>query len=149
MEEIKEIIVVEGKTDTAVIKRLFHADTIETHGLAINKQTLDMIEEAQKRRGVIILTDPDYPGLKIRDKIIKRVPNAKHAFVDRKDAIGKKKLGIAEAREEAIISALENVVSFCEKKETISWNEFIDLDIIGHKERDCKFIMLFTLDMEM
>ena len=59
MEKIKEVIVVEGKTDTAIIKKLFDADTIETHGLAINDEILDLIEQANQSRGVIVLTDPD------------------------------------------------------------------------------------------
>lgn len=135
MKKVKEVIVVEGKTDTAIIKKLFDADTIETHGLALNEETLEFIEQAQKTRGVIILTDPDYPGMKIRNDIMKRVPQAKHAFVSKEDAKGEKKLGIAEAKEEAIIQALENLVSFDKEKESISWNEFIDLDIIGNKQR--------------
>lgn len=135
MKKIKEVIVVEGKTDTAIIHKLFHADTIETHGLGIDDHVLDLIEQASLSRGVIVLTDPDYPGMQIRNKIIERVPHVKHAFVDKKDAIGEKKLGIAEAREEAIIAALENVVTFDNEEETISWQEFIDLDIIGNKQR--------------
>ena len=39
-------------------------DTIETHGLALDDKTLELIKEASKTRGVIVLTDPDYPGLK-------------------------------------------------------------------------------------
>lgn len=145
MEKIKEIIVVEGKTDTAIIKKLFDADTIETHGLALDDKTLDYIEEVSKGRGIIILTDPDYPGMKIRNRIIERIPEAKHAFVDKKDAIGKKKLGIAEAREEAIIEALKNVVTFSNTKESISWEEFIELDIIGSKETRQKVYDAFHL----
>ena len=145
MEKIKEIIVVEGKTDTAIIKKLFDADTIETHGLALDDKTLDYIEEVSKGRGIIILTDPDYPGMKIRNRIIERIPEAKHAFVDKKDAIGKKKLGIAEAREEAIIEALKNVVTFSNTKDSISWEEFIGLDIIGSKETRQKVYDAFHL----
>lgn len=59
MKKIKEVIVVEGKTDTAIIKKLFDAETIETHGLAINEDTLDFIEQTQQKRGIIVLTDPD------------------------------------------------------------------------------------------
>lgn len=69
MKKIKEIVIVEGKTDTALLKELFVVDTIETHGLALDKKTLDLIKEASKNRGIIILTDPDYPGKKIRDQI--------------------------------------------------------------------------------
>ena len=145
MKKVKEIIVVEGKTDTAIIKKLFDAETIETHGLSLDEQTLDVIEQASFTRGIIVLTDPDYPGMKIRNRIIERVPQAKHAFVDKKDAIGKKKLGIAEAREEAIIEALENVVSFDQSQESITWEEFISLDIIGNKEKRLHVYDLFHL----
>lgn len=142
---IKEMIVVEGKTDSAIIKKLFEVDTIETHGLAIDEHTLEFIEKVQQTRGIIILTDPDYPGMKIRNMIMERVPNAKHAFVDKKDAIGEKKLGIAEAREEAIIQALENVVTFSNDKDSITWEEFISLNIIGNKKRRLNIYDTFHL----
>lgn len=135
MKKIKEIVVVEGKTDTQVLKELFEVETIETHGLALTKEILDYIKKVNEIRGVIVLTDPDFPGTKIRNKIKETIPNSKHAFIKKKDAIGKKKLGVAEARKEAIIEALENVVSFDETKETLSWNDFVSLDIIGHKEK--------------
>ena len=122
MKRIQEVIVVEGKTDTATLQQLFDVDTIETSGSGINEAILQQIETAAKTRGVIILTDPDYPGQQIRNK---------------KDAIGKKKLGIAEARHEAIIEALENTVQFSEREDTLSWQEFLSLDIIGnHAKRD-------------
>ena len=145
MKTIKEVVIVEGKTDTATIQKLFDVQTIETHGLAIDDAVLDLIEQAQKSRGVLVLTDPDYPGMQIRNKIMQRVPEAKHAFVNKKDAIGDKKLGIAEAREEAIISALENLVTFSNDQETISWKEFISLDIIGDKARRLQIYDLFHL----
>lgn len=145
MKKIQEIIVVEGKTDTAIIQKLFDADTIETHGLALDDETLDFIQQAALTRGIIVLTDPDYPGMRIRNKIIEKVPEAKHAFVEKKDAIGNKKVGIAEAREEAIIEALQNVVTFSSQEESISWEEFISLDIIGNKKRRLDIYKAFHL----
>ena len=103
MKKIKEVIIVEGKTDTQVLKELFDVETIETHGLALSQETLDYIKKVNDTRGVIVLTDPDYPGMKIRNMIKDVLPNSKHAFVKKKDAIGKNKVGIAEARKEAII----------------------------------------------
>ena len=145
MNKIKEIIVVEGKSDTALLKELFEVDTIETHGLALDKKTLELIKEANKTRGAIVLTDPDFPGKKIRDQIQAVVPNCKHAFVSKKDATGKKKLGIAEANKEAVVLALENVVSFDVDNQSITWHEFIDLDIIGNKQRRLLVYNLFNL----
>lgn len=145
MKKIKEIIVVEGKSDTALLKELFEVDTIETHGLALDKKTLELIKEANKTRGVIVLTDPDFPGKKIRDQIQTVVPNCKHAFVSKKDATGKKKLGIAEANKEAVVLALENMVGFDVDNQSITWHEFIDLDIIGNKQRRLLVYDLFNL----
>ncbi|MDD6350191.1 ribonuclease M5 [Intestinibaculum porci] len=145
MKRIKEVVVVEGKTDTATLKQLFDVDTIETHGSAINKKTIDLIKTTAQNRGVIILTDPDGPGKRIRDKIVQAVPNAKHAFVAQKDARGKKKLGIAEARHDAIIEAIENAVTFEESEPSLSWSEFIDLDIMGNKAKRLYIYQYFHL----
>lgn len=135
MKQIKEVVVVEGKTDTAILKTLFEVETIETHGLQLDAKTLELIQKANETRGIIVLTDPDYPGKRIRNQIQQVVPNCKHAFVAKNDAIGKHKLGIAEAKTEAIIAALENLVTFSIQQETISWKEFIALDIIGNTKR--------------
>ena len=145
MKRINEIVVVEGKTDTQLLKELYDVDTIETHGLALNQETLDLIKEANLTRGVIILTDPDYPGLKIRNQVEQYVGNCKHAFVNRKDAIGKKKLGIAEANKQAVKEAIENVVTFSNQIESISWSEFLSLDIIGNKDKRLKIYSYFNL----
>ena len=145
MKRINEIVVVEGKTDSQLLKELYDVDTIETHGLGLDDKTLELIKEASKTRGVIVLTDPDYPGLRIRNQVEKYVQNCKHAFVDRKDAIGKKKLGIAEANKEAVKKAIENVVTFSNQEESISWKEFLELDIIGDKKKRLKIYDLFHL----
>ena len=79
--KIKEVIVVEGKKDTERIQLAVEADTIETQGLALEDETLALIEHAQKTRGVIVFTDPDYPGETIRKQIAQKIPGVKHAFI--------------------------------------------------------------------
>lgn len=106
---------------------------------------MELIKQANESRGIIVLTDPDFPGKKIRDQIQAVVPNCKHAFVSKENAKGKKKLGIAEAKKEAVIAALENMVSFDNEKQSITWNEFISLDIIGNKKRRILVYDLFNL----
>lgn len=64
--KIKEMIVVEGRDDTTRIRLAVDADTIETNGSAVNKATLDKIRHAKEKRGVIVFTDPDYPGERIQ-----------------------------------------------------------------------------------
>lgn len=110
---IEEIIVVEGKDDTRRLQEVVVADTIETIGSAINEDILMQIEHAQETRGVIVFTDPDFSGEKIRKKIIEVVPDAKHAFLARRDAAPAKRayksLGVEHASDEAILEALRLV----------------------------------------
>ncbi|PYZ91540.1 ribonuclease M5 [Salipaludibacillus keqinensis] len=118
--KITEMIVVEGKNDTNALKRSFACDTIETNGSAISDSTLNKIRLALDRRGVIVFTDPDYPGEKIRKKIDQRVPGCKHAFLRREAAIDhrKKKIGIEHANsEELFASLLAAQSSFSEEEE--------------------------------
>lgn len=119
---IKEIIVVEGKDDTTAIKRAVGADTIETNGSAISKETLMKIQHAQDKRGVIVFTDPDYPGRRIRAIIEEQVPGVKHAFLSKEKTIAKngKGLGIEHAKDEDIRLALTNVYTPKTDEETFS-----------------------------
>ena len=50
--------------------------------------TLEVIQHAQQTRGVIVLTDPDFPD-KIRNTIREHVSGVKHAYVDREKAKSK------------------------------------------------------------
>ena len=103
----------EGKSDTTAIKRATGADTIETNGSAIDERTLDRIQLAQETRGVIVFTDPDFPGRRIRSIIEERIPGVKHAFLHKSKTIAKngQGLGIEHAKDEDIIKALEAVYS--------------------------------------
>ncbi|WP_410512950.1 ribonuclease M5 [Paenibacillus sp. BR2-3] len=106
---IKEMIVVEGKSDTAAVKRAVEADTIETGGSAVNKSVISQIALAMERRGVIILTDPDHAGERIRKIVSAKVPGCKHAFIPEKDATRKGDIGVENASPEAIRHALAHV----------------------------------------
>ena len=108
---IKEIIVVEGKSDTVAVKRATGADTIETNGSAIDDKTLIRIQHAQETRGVIVFTDPDFPGRRIRAIIEEHIPGVKHAFLEKKLTIAKngQGLGIEHAHDEDIREALRSV----------------------------------------
>lgn len=140
---IKEIIVVEGKDDTTAIKRAVGADTIETNGSAISEETLRRIGHAQQKRGVIVFTDPDYPGRRIRAIIEERIPGVKHAFLAKEKTIAKngRGLGIEHASDEDIRDALRNVYTVNTSghfEERITLEDLMLARLIGHpksKER--------------
>lgn len=138
---MREIIVVEGKNDTNAIKRAVNADTIETNGSAIGDRILDEIKRAQKNRGVIIFTDPDASGARIRRIISQAVPEVKHAFLPQHLAKGKKKIGIEHASVEDIQEALKQVrteIPWEEAEKIITWEEFLAFGF--HGRSDSRFL---------
>jgi len=136
--KIKEVIVVEGKSDTVKIKQAVDADTIETNGSAINDEILQIIKHAQSKRGVIIFTDPDYPGERIRHIIDKAVPGCKHAFLQKHEAKAKssiKNIGIEHATVTSIQQALQNVHERAGQIETdITKADLIRYGLIGEPD---------------
>lgn len=125
----KEVIVVEGKEDTRRLRELYPTvETIETNGSALSEETLQLIEKAHRLRGVIVLTDPDYAGKKIRSLIQERLPDVQHAFLRQQDAQSRKageSLGVEHASKEAIEQALASV-----RKTTFVHNEISQADLI-------------------
>lgn len=137
MLNIKEVIVVEGKSDTVAVQRATGADTIETNGSAIDEKTLTRIEHAEEVRGVIVFTDPDYPGRRIRAIIEERVPSVKHAFLEKTKTIAKngQSVGIEHASDDHIREALLSVHSIEERDPIeIKLVELVDARLIGHPE---------------
>ena len=125
---IKEIIVVEGRDDISAVKKAVDAEVIATHGLGITDETLKQIKIAGERRGVIIFTDPDYPGEKIRKIVSEGVKNCKHAFLPKDKALKDGDIGIENAKPEDIIQALNKA-----RVETIRPNdEFSRTDLLKY-----------------
>ena len=106
--KIKEIIVVEGRDDTAAVKRAVDAQTIETHGYGIKKETWQLIEKAYNEKGIIIFTDPDYAGVEIRKRLTEKCPNAGQAYLSKTDALKAGDIGIENASPQSIQQALEH-----------------------------------------
>ena len=104
---IREVIIVEGRDDTAALRRAVDAVTIETHGYGIRPSTWEVIDKAYESKGIIIFTDPDTAGEQIRRRLAERYPEAKHAFLDRELAVKDGDIGIENASPESIRAALE------------------------------------------
>lgn len=131
---IKEVIVVEGKADTSRLKEIFpDIYTIETGGSAIDESTIELIRHAQQTRGVIILTDPDYPGMRIRSIINERVPGCKNAYIEREKAVDAKKhkIGVEHCCAEDIIEALKDLTVVNDEPTTVNYSDLMDLGYVG------------------
>ena len=106
---IAETIIVEGRDDTNSIKRAVTAETIETHGFGIRRQTWELIDMAYRTTGIIVFTDPDHAGETIRKRILDKYPDALEAFLDQESARAGDDIGIENAAPEAIREALAKV----------------------------------------
>lgn len=104
------VIVVEGKTDVDFLSSFIEADFVTTNGSAVSQETLNYIESLSKTRDIIVLTDPDSPGKRIRDIVAERVPSVIHAFIPKEKAIRGKKVGVAESDKQTVEDALRNLI---------------------------------------
>lgn len=131
---IKEVIVVEGRDDVTAVKRAVDAEVIAVGGFGINGKVIDRIRAAQNRQGVIILTDPDFAGEKIRKIISKRVFGVKHAYITRAEGTKDDDIGVENASPESIISALENAkCEIREKRDEFTIKDMMIAGLTGDK----------------
>lgn len=154
MIKIKEAIVVEGRYDKARIAAIFDTLIIETDGFRIftDKELQSFIVDTAKERGLVVLTDTDGAGFKIRSFItsITEGVNIYHALVP--DIFGKEarkekpskegKLGIEGIDNDLIIKA---VLSCGIEKREITEDYYVftpaDLCELGISGRENSFMI--------
>lgn len=149
---VNEIIIVEGKTDSQKLKKIFGENliTIETNGLGFDDKKINLIKELSKNNKIIIFTDPDGPGKKIRETLIQNLDtDVYNAFILKEDIDkNSKKIGIAEANEVAIKKALNNLITYNKNNESISWSEYLNNDFYLKSNRK-KIVNFYNLSEEL
>lgn len=136
MVKIKETIVVEGIYDKKTLLQFLDANIIRTDGFRIykDKQMVSLLKKMADTTGVIILTDSDSAGFRIRNFIKNQLQgkNVKHAYIP--DIKGKEKrkhefskegmLGVEGIEKNIILLALQRAGATmddsAEKEETPS-----------------------------
>lgn len=132
---IKEVIVVEGRDDVDAVKKALDVEVIAVGGFGINAKVIDRIKEAQKRKGVIVLTDPDFAGEKIRRIISKRVEGIKHAYIAKEDGLKDGDIGVENATPEVILRALKMAkITYVEKTEFYTMQDMFYFKLTGDSE---------------
>lgn len=93
MHTIKEAIIVEGTYDQIKLSGFLDTAIIKTNGFTIFKdeKKLETIKTLAKKTGIVILTDSDSAGFKIRNFIKQSISDGivKHAYIP--DICGKEK----------------------------------------------------------
>lgn len=125
MIKINEAVIVEGKYDKIKLSAVLDTVIIETDGFAIfkDKEKQKLIRFLAEKRGIIIMTDSDSAGFKIRSFIngITKSENIKNVYMPdvygkekRKTEVSKEgKLGVEGMKTEVIMSALKKAGVLC------------------------------------
>ena len=126
MIKIKQAVIVEGKYDKIKLSTVLDTVIIQTDGFGIfkDKEKQKLIKRLAQTRGIVILTDSDSAGFKIRSFIGGSVPKDSviHAYIPdvfgkerRKDAPSKEgKLGVEGIDTEILLEALNRAGVTCE-----------------------------------
>ncbi len=117
--KIKETIIVEGKYDKIRLSPLFDANIIELGGFRIynNKDRLALIRKIAAKNGIIVLTDSDSAGFRLRHYLSSAIPKSdiKNVFIPnifgkekRKSKPGKENLlGVEGMSTEVLLNAFK------------------------------------------
>ena len=117
---IREAIIVEGIYDKMKLEQLVDTVILPTNGFAIfqDKERMDVIRKLAEKRGIILLTDSDRAGFRIRSYIQSCLPKeqVRHAYIPeiagrekRKITPGKEGLlGVEGVPDEVLLQALQN-----------------------------------------
>lgn len=151
MIKLDSAVIVEGKYDKIKLSGIIDALIIETDGFGIfsDKEKQRLIRFLAETKGIVIMTDSDSAGFKIRSFIngITDSENIKNVYIP--DVYGKEKrkteaskegkLGVEGISEKLIIEALHKAGVDCEKTElktgrTVTKTDFF-LDGISGREQ--------------
>ena len=131
---LNELIVVEGKTDIDFLSSFIEADFYSVNGSAISSKDLSFLKEIEKNRPIIILTDPDFPGKKIREILNSNLTNVYNAYVRKEFSIKNHKVGVAESTINEVLLALNNLKKFeTNVNSDLTMNDLYALNLNGSK----------------
>lgn len=101
MLKLKQAIIVEGKYDKIKLSSIIDAIIIQTDGYGIfkDKEKLDLIRFYANSTGIIILTDSDSAGFKIRNYLKGAIGDGNIINVYTPDVFGKEKRKIKQSAE--------------------------------------------------
>ena len=118
MIKVKEVIVCEGRYDKDTLSQVFDAVIIETGGFGVfnDREKLALLRRLAEARGLVILTDSDGAGFRIRSYLKGAIDPklVKHAYIPdipgrerrKKTASKAGTLGVEGMRPEVLVEAL-------------------------------------------
>lgn len=130
MIKVKEVIVCEGRYDKDTLSQVFDAVIIETGGFGVfnDREKLALLRRLAEARGLVILTDSDGAGFRIRGYLKGAIDPklVKHAYIPdipgrerrKKTASKAGTLGVEGMRPEVLVEALRRAGATLEGAES-------------------------------
>ena len=150
MIKIKEAVIVEGKYDKIRLSGILDTVIIETDGFGVfsDKEKQRLIRFLAEKRGIVIMTDSDSSGFKIRSFIkgITNAENVKNVYIP--DVYGKEKrktemssegkIGVEGMETRVLLEALGKAGVLCSENEKpvgreITYTDFFEDGITGRE----------------
>ena len=100
------LIVVEGKDDVAFLSSFINSLYVTTRGNVIPTEELDFLNHLNDKK-IIVLTDSDQAGDKIRERLNKLLSNSINIRLDSISRKQKGKHGVAETTKEEVLNKLK------------------------------------------
>ncbi len=153
MLKITEAIIVEGKYDKQKVAQYIDATVIAIHGFAIysDKPKQALLRRLAAERGIIVLTDSDSAGLRLRRfirNVCGRDANVKEVFLPEIAGREKRKtrdsaeglLGVEGIDGDIITAAIQNAVTAApfEQSDPITTYDFYSMGLSGGDESKIK-----------
>ena len=125
------ILVVEGKEDASYLSNYVSSEIVTTNGFEIPNEKISYLKDKK----VIILTDPDEAGKKIRQKLNEILPNSINVEVDIKKCVRNSKNGVAECDIDEILTKLKPyIVEQIDTESDIKLSDLYDLELMNNKD---------------
>ncbi len=153
MIKIEQAVIVEGRYDKIKLSSVIDGLIIETNGFSIfkDKEKQKLIRRLADEKGILIMTDSDSAGFKIRSFLGGSIPQDRiyHAYIP--DIFGKEKrkteyskegkLGVEGVPTQVIVEALEKAGVIYENSEKTDRREITNVDLYEYGlsgTPDCK-----------
>ena len=149
MLKLRQAIIVEGRYDKAKLSGLVDATILTTDGFGIfhNREKLQLIRRLAAKNGIILLTDSDAAGFKIRHFLAGAIPKEQIIHVYIPDLFGKErrktqpsaegKLGVEGIPAQLLLEAFQKagvsteVVSRPEPRKPVTMADLMEWGICG------------------
>jgi len=132
--EFSYLFVVEGKDDIEKLKSFSFRFVRKTNGYGMTSLTKKFLIEANEVRTIVLLTDPDGPGRKIRDSLHSFLKDVIDIELIKKKSVAHNKVGVTEADPSYLREVLRPFMEREKKiqeEDSLTYGEFVQKGYAG------------------